>query len=133
MRILRNKLEHPKNWQATSVKILRYFSSLPSPGLELMDKVCNMLRYIVLNFGTLKTSTQQFTKILSQDLKDVCRQRRQKAASYFKHIRIILGKKLLLIYYSKIKENVTVSHSKYFSIVSRFGSIAMFRSTWHFF
>lgn len=84
-----------------------------------MDKVYNMLRYILLNFGTLKTSIQHFTKILSQDLKAGCRQRRQKADSYFKHTRIVLDEKLLLIYYSKIKENATVSLSKYFSIVSR--------------
>lgn len=119
MRIFRNNLEHPKNWQATSIKILRYFSSLPFPGLELVDKVYNTLRYVILNFDTLTTSIQQFTKILSQDLKAGYHQRSQKAAFYFKYVRIILDKELLLIYYSKIKDNVTISQSKYFSIVSR--------------
>lgn len=129
MRILRNKLKHRKNWQATSVTILRRFSPLPYPGLSLMGKVYSILRYVSPNFDTLKTSVQQLTKILPQDLKAGCYQRRQKAASYFMHTGIILDRNFASIYCSKIKKNASFP-CKYSSITSRFWSTAMFRTIW---
>jgi len=72
IRMLKNQSEHSKYWQAISVKILRSFCSLASPGLKLMGKVYNLLRYVILDFGKLKTSTQQFTKSLFHDLKAGC-------------------------------------------------------------
>lgn len=115
MRILRNKLKHPKNWQAISVKILKYFSPLLSPGLALLGKVYSTLRCVIPNFDT-ETSVRQLTKIISQDLKVGCYQRRQKAASYFTHTGIILDR--YFTFDSKIKKNASFP-CKYSPIVSR--------------